>query len=399
MEITEPKRRRRKKAVSALTATLPIVEGGEVPIPREPVKRRKAATRKRKAAAPKHTVLDQPANGVFAGTPVRITAIGEAQVVVVHDQPLAPDGDLILRIPGLFAELSRLGGRVVSSGVIEITRNAIFLKFALDALRRPVDDTRSRLSISAPAPATESQPKVAPTLLAPTRALPATFGDARVALLEVEGTTMRVAHSKPLPLEGEHPFAVKTDVADFSGSQAHVISWERLQDGGDVYVSTLQITRQTVSFRCGIDELVRANLLQEKDASIPEAPVIEADPQPLHHPRDLRPPLVPIVRLQAPPQEPSARRWQPAAAAIAALLIVIAAVIGYVKRPDEHLERAQKMIEAYEDGLMPSERDYSLPVYTNALRELSGVRPASVSSSDAHKLAEHIRRLIAKQHG
>lgn len=293
METTEPKRRRRKKAVSALTATLPMVEGGEVPIPLEPPKRRKPASRKRKAVAPKHTVLDQPANGVFAGTPVRITAIGEKHVVVTHDQPLAAEGDLILRIPGLFAELSRLGGRPVSSGVIEVTRNAVFLKFALDALRHPVEHSRPRLSLSAPAPAPIRQPEKAPP--------------------------------------------------------------------------------------------------------IAEVPVIEADPQPLRHPRDTHPPLVPIVRLHAAPKR-AARRWQPVAAAIAALLIVIA-VVGYVKRPDEHFERAQKMIEAYEDGLMPSERDYSLPVYRNALRELSGVRPASVSSTEAHKLAEQIRRLIAKQHG
>ena len=388
-----------------MTATLPIIEGGEVPIPFDPPKARaRKTTRKRKVAAqpePNLAMLDRPAQAIFAGVPVRVTAIGEKSVVVAHEQPLAAEGDLILRIPGLFAELSRLGGRVSTTSrgasTIEITRNAISLTFALDAARHPVEDTRPRLSVvsdTAPPPAEPRRP--ATTLLAPTRALPATFADARVALLEIEGTTMRVAHSKPLPLDGEHPFAIKTEVTDVFSSQAHVISWERLQESGDVYVSTIEITRNVVSFRCAIDELVRANLLQPKAAHavIEDVPIIEPDPQPLPHPRDTRPPLVPIVRLQTAPAK-THRRWQPLAIALIALLVAITSIVGYVKRPDEHLVRAQKMIEAYEDGLMPSERDYSLPVYTNALRELAAVRPASISHDDAQQMTSRIRQLIA----
>ena len=388
-----------------MTATLPIIEGGEVPIPFDPPKARaRKTTRKRKVAAqpePNLAMLDRPAQAIFAGVPVRVTAIGEKSVVVAHEQPLAAEGDLILRIPGLFAELSRLGGRVSTTSrgasTIEITRNAISLTFALDAARHPGEDPRPRLSVvsdTAPPPAEPRRP--ATTLLAPTRALPATFADARVALLEIEGTTMRVAHSKPLPLDGEHPFAIKTEVTDVFSSQAHVISWERLQESGDVYVSTIEITRNVVSFRCAIDELVRANLLQPKAAHavIEDVPIIEPDPQPLPHPRDTRPPLVPIVRLQTAPAK-THRRWQPLAIALIALLVAITSIVGYVKRPDEHLVRAQKMIEAYEDGLMPSERDYSLPVYTNALRELAAVRPASISHDDAQEMTSRIRQLIA----
>lgn len=386
-----------------MTATLPIIEGGEVPIPFDPPKgRARKATRKRKVAAqpePNLAMLNRPAQAVFAGVPVRVTAIGEKSVVVAHEQPLAAEGDLILRIPGLFAELSRLGGRVSTTSrgasTIEITRNAISLTFALDAARHPVEDTRPRLSVVTETTPPPPEPR-RPALLTPTRALPATFADARVALLEIEGTMMRVAHSKPLPLDGEYPFAIKTEVTDVFSSQAHVISWERLQDGGEVYVSTIEITRNVVSFRCAIDELVRANLLQPKGtlAVVENVPLIEPDPQPLPHRRDTRPPLVPVVRLQAAPAK-THRRWQPLAIALLALLVAIASIVGYVKRPDEHLVRAQKMIEAYEDGLMPSERDYSLPVYTNALRELAAVRPASISHEDAQQMTSRIRQLIA----
>jgi hypothetical protein len=395
-----------------MTATLPIVEGGEVPIPLETPKRRKTTPRKRKAAAPvitieveppaspDDTILDRPARAVFAGVPVEVTAIGEKRVRVRHDEPLASEGDLILRIPGLFAELSRLGGRVTSTNgsetSIEITRNAIALAFALDAVLHPVEDSRPRLSTESPTAAGGCPPLEKAKLLAPTRALPATFGDIRLALLEVHGTRLRVAHSRALPVEGEHPFAIKTDIGDFSGSDARVVSSEWLQEGRDVYVTTIEITGNAVSFTCAIDELVRAQLLQEKSiAPAAEIPVIEADPEPLPHPRDRRPPLVPIARTYPAPRRE--RRWQPLAIVVGIILLAAAVIVGYVKRPDDHLDRAQKMIEAYEDGLMPSERDYTLPVYTNALKELAEVRPESISEHDAQKLAEHIRHLIARK--
>lgn len=481
MESLEPKRRRRKSTVSALTASLPIYEGGEVPLFVEPVvkptRKRKAAAaddaapkprRKRRAkvdveleivpqieeptpaisltsdvpvsldpvsdevdvvtstipglilpkveppklevVAPKREVVVEaapdftpplPVAAVFAGARVSLVAISERRVTVTHADPLAPEGDLVLRIPGLFAEMSRIGARVTSSAggtsILELTRNAKFASFAIAALQQapPAPATPEWSAVhpggEAGKTAGAAPPHLATIALAPTRALPATFADVRVALLEVSGPSMRIAHSKPLPLDGDHPFAIKADVADFSGSFARVVTWERLQDGRDVYVSTIEITRSAMSFTCGIDELRSAGLLREKSAI--EEPVIEPEPAPI-----MPPPLVPIVRIRDNRLPRKHQRAQPRAVAIIAVgLFILAAIAAYVRRPDEHLRRAKAMIDAYEHGLMPSERDYSLPVYANTLQELANVRPMSMSQKEASQLAERIRKAVAQR--
>lgn len=480
MRATELNRRRKKTTVSALTATLPMSGGGEVPMDVEPPKRR---TRKRKleaadappkprrkrkgvsdplltaippavdtftvettlpglelreliAAAAKEEaanvgpppsavtppgaavlheavanesveepapdyIPDQPVPAVFAGTKVNVVAIGATRITISHEQPVAAEGDLIIRVPGLFAELSRMGARALSSAddrtILELTRNAVFASFAVDALRnaglRPAP-------VAIAAPAIEATEKAPTRVLAPTRALPATFGDARVALLEVNGRSLRVAHSKPLQLEGDHSFAIKTDVADFSGSYARVVSWERLQDGRDVYLSTLEVNVNAVSFTCGIGALMGAGLLQERsDPAAAERALAEVEHAPVlpHAQRDVRP-LVPVVRLRKTPTPLPRRHPRPSRSMVAAtILIMIVAVFAYIRRPDDHFRRAKKMIDAYEHGLMPAERDYSLPVYANTLRELSDVRAMSVSRVDAERLAERIRRALAQQ--
>ena len=424
MESLEPKQRRRKTNVSGMTATLPISGGGEFPsIVDAPAPRKARKPRKRKAktiepathevtlpgvdlralaleaaveAAPPPApdapdfVPDEPVNATYAGTKVRVIAIGAGKVTIEHDQPLATEGDLLLRVPGLFAELSRMGARIISSEAsrsrLELTRNAVFATFAIEALKNaPKPRAVPQPLEPAPVAAAPRQSRV----LAPTRALPATFGDVRVALLEVSHTMMRVAHSKPLPLDGEHPFSIKTDVADFSGSFARLVTWERLQDGRDVYLSTIEITRNAVSFTFGIDALISAKLLQEKSA----VPAVEIE---LPVEREVRP-LVPIVKIREPRVPLPRRHPRPSARAVAAAaLIFVIAVIAYVRRPDEHLRRAQVMLDAYESGLMATERDYTLPVYANTLQELSKVRAVSVSKDDADRLAERIRHAIAQ---
>lgn len=442
MQSLEPKQRRRKTNVSAMTATLPISGGGEFPSFVDAPAPRKTRKRKpKKAAAPPVEVItsvpdnsvsmtlpgvdlralaleaaveatprpgpeapdfvpDEPVGAMFAGAKVRVTAIGAGKVSIEHDQPLlSEEGDLVLRVPGLFAELSRMGARVISSDAncsrLELTRNAVFATFAVEALKN-VPKPRAVPQPVEP-PAVVSAPRQA-RVLAPTRALPAIFGDARVALLEVSHTTMRVAHSKPLPLDGEHPFTIKTDVADFSGSFARLVTWERLQDGRDVYLSTIEITRNAVSFTFGIDALISAKLLQERSGT-PAAVEIELPPPPPPpslQERELRP-LVPVVRLREPRVALPKRHPRPSARAVAAaVLVFVVAVVAYVRRPDEHLRRARVMLDAYESGLMATERDYTLPVYANTLEELSKVRSISVSKDDADRLAERIRRAIAQ---
>jgi hypothetical protein len=448
METAEPRRRQKKANASAMTATLPISGGGEMPLlmadaPAPRKRKRKAAAasteakpkRRRTPRAappppppddavsviltlptldlralaaevaievqPKPEVPDfvpsEPVAATFAGARVKVIAIGTRKVTLLHEEPIAQEGDLVLRVSGLFAELSRMRARVIETeadrSVLELTRNAVFATFAIDALKkagitRPVAAPIAVAPVEAPAIVNEVK------TFAPTRALPATFGDARVALLEVSDRTMRVAHSKPLPLDGDHSFAVKTDVADFSGSFARVVTWERLQDGRDVYVSTIEITRSAVSFTCGIDSLISAGVLQARAAT--DAPAIlpiEPDLPPL--PDVSVRPLVPVVRIRE-NRLPKRRTRPPMAAVVAGIVLFIVAVFAYVRRPDDHLRRAQKMIDAYEHGLMATERDYSLPVYAATLRELSQVRNASSSRNDAEQLAKRIRAAIAQ---
>jgi len=114
---------RRKKVISPESATLPLDGGGCAPVLDAP------------------PPLAHSVSATFNRVPVTVTAIGTNRVMVEHDRRLAAEGDLTLRIPGLFPELSRVGGRVVRrskhESVIEITRNRVYLNFAVDALREP----------------------------------------------------------------------------------------------------------------------------------------------------------------------------------------------------------------------------------------------------------------------
>jgi hypothetical protein len=114
------------------------------------------------------------------------------------------------------------------------------------------------------------------------------------------------------------------------------------------------------------------------------------------------PALVPIVRfewitemehrLQPVPAKARARR-------VIAIAAIVSLVIlgGYLVRPDDRFAHAKAMIDAYEHGLAPTERDYSLPLYSSALRELEAVRTFSSSRADAQRLAARVQREIARQ--
>lgn len=148
--------RRKKKIDYSDTAILPVCGGGDAPVLHAP------------------RPLAQPVSATFARVPVQVTAIGAHRVTVAHEKPLAREGDLTLRIPGLFPELSRVGGRVVrrskTESVIEVTRNPLFLTFAVDAIRH-VDDT-PRIPIKAGLPALEVEPEPENVLLPPDRERP-----------------------------------------------------------------------------------------------------------------------------------------------------------------------------------------------------------------------------------
>lgn len=138
---------RRKKVIFTEPATLPLDGGGCAPVLDAP------------------PPLDRFVSATFERVPVTVTAIGAKRVMVKHDRRLAPEGDLTLSIPGLFPELSRVGGRVVRrskhESVIEITRNPVYLNFAVEALReppvlhikkQPVDDIEDELMMLPPPP-------------------------------------------------------------------------------------------------------------------------------------------------------------------------------------------------------------------------------------------------------
>jgi hypothetical protein len=113
----------RKQLAFTDMATLPLDAGGCAPVLDAP------------------PPLAEPVTATFNRIPVTVTAIGAERVTVKHHRRLEPEGDLTLRIPGLFPELSRVEGRVVRlsrhESFIEITKNPLYLKFAVDALRTP----------------------------------------------------------------------------------------------------------------------------------------------------------------------------------------------------------------------------------------------------------------------
>jgi hypothetical protein len=86
------------------------------------------------------------------------------------------------------------------------------------------------------------------------------------------------------------------------------------------------------------------------------------------------------------------------------LVLFVALIVGaaaakawtYKNRPDPHYLAALEMIEDYETGRLPEERNYTDPLYERTLEELAQVDPDSVSAESAEQLEAEIRSNIER---
>jgi len=82
------------------------------------------------------------------------------------------------------------------------------------------------------------------------------------------------------------------------------------------------------------------------------------------------------------------------------LLFVVSILHAWVGRkdePDQHLLKARRMLERYENGRPEAQRDYESEAYVKVLDQLARVPQRSPQAIEAEDLAESIRRKIDAQ--